>query len=178
MLANGTGLHCLESARMLRVYFIRESNMNTRNIKLVAVLLWLVSPSVFSQSADYNAALAEALGADDYGMKTYVMVILTTGSVEISDKTERDKVFAGHFSNMNKLAEAKKLVVAGPFSNARPKRGLFILNVNNIAAAEALVQSDPAVQAGVFNYELSVLYSSAALMLVNDNHKTLQKTSM
>jgi len=118
------------------------------------------------------------VGADDYGMKPYVMVILKTGTAEITDKAERDKVFAGHFSNMKKLAEAQKLVVAGPFSDAAPKRGLFILNVNNIEAAEEIVKTDPAVAAGVFDYELSLLYSSAALMLVNENHKKLQKKAM
>ncbi|MBT1449448.1 hypothetical protein KJ365_01025 [Glaciecola sp. XM2] len=148
--------------------------------RCIVLLLSLLAISThsLSQSNEYDEALANKLGADEYGMKSYVMVILTTGSVEIEDKQTRDKVFAGHFENMSKLATQQLLAVAGPFSNAAPKRGLFILNVDNIEEAEKLVNTDPAVQAGVFDYELSLLYSSAALMLVNENHKSLQKTQM
>jgi hypothetical protein len=46
------------------------------------------------------------------------------------------------------------------------------------SAAEAIVKTDPAVAAGIFDYDLSLLYSSAALMLVNENHKKLQKKAM
>lgn len=152
--------------------------MHQLTLRIFSVLLISLTFSSYSQSEHYDGELATALGADDYGMKMYVMVILKTGANEISDKAERDKVFAGHFSNMGKLAAEDKLVVAGPFSGAAPKRGLFILNVDNIEAAEAIVKTDPAVAAGVFDYELSLLYSSAALMMVNDNHKKLQKKAM
>ena len=148
------------------------------SLLIFSVSLLIFSFSAYSQSDEYDSELAAAVGADDYGMKPYVMVILKTGTAEITDKAERDKVFEGHFSNMKKLAEAQKLLVAGPFSDSAPKRGLFILNVNNIEAAEEIVKTDPAVAAGVFDYELSLLYSSAALMLVNENHKKLQKKAM
>ena len=126
----------------------------------------------------YDDELAKEVGADEYGMKSYVLVILTTGDNTITNKQERDKAFAGHFSNMSKLAEEKKLVVAGPFVDAKPKRGLFVFNVTTLEEAEKLVNSDPAVKAGIFNYELYKVYSSAALMLVNDNHLMIQKKAM
>ncbi|MEZ6136363.1 MAG: YciI family protein [Pirellulaceae bacterium] len=126
----------------------------------------------------YNAELAEELGADEYGMKAYVFVLLKTGKVIIEEKEESQKVFAGHFANMSRLAEAGKLVLAGPFIDGEPKRGLFILNVATIAEAEALVKTDPAVAAGVFDYELTKLYSSAALMKIGEIHETVQKTKI
>jgi uncharacterized protein YciI len=147
-------------------------------LAIFSIVLSTYGVSSYSQSAEYDAELAAKVGADDYGMKPYVMVILKTGTAEITNKEVRDKLFAGHFANMSKLAQEQKLVVAGPFSDAAPKRGLFILNVDNIEAAQALVKTDPAVVAGIFDYELSLLYSSAALMLVNDNHKKLQKKAM
>lgn len=146
----------------------------TKHLIITLISLLFVS----TVSAEYDDALAKSLGADDYGMKSYVMVILTTGDKVIENKTLLNKAFAGHFENMGKLAEKKLLVVAGPFSEAKPKRGLFILNVEDLAEAEELVKTDPAVQAGVFNYELYKLYSSAALMLVNENHKKIQKVAM
>jgi uncharacterized protein YciI len=79
---------------------------------------------------------------------------------------------------MGKLAEQGLLVLAGPLMNAPPKRGLFIFNVTSLDEAKALVESDPAVKAGIFTYEMVEYYGSAALMQVNEIHNTLQKTAI
>ncbi len=128
----------------------------------------------------FNAELAKELGADPYGMRSYVFATLLTGPKDatITDKAERDALFAGHFSNMKKLAEEGKLVLAGPFMEAPPKRGLFILNVETLEEAEALVQSDPSIAAGIFKVEFVKYYGSAALMQVNDVHQTIQEKKM
>lgn len=133
--------------------------------------------SAESEAPDYNAELAEALGADDYGMRSYVFVTLKTGPNDalITDEAERAELFKGHFSNMSRLADDGKLVLGGPFIDAAPKRGLFIFNVESIEAAKALTQSDPAFAAGVFTADYDKYYGSAALMQVNGVHKTLQK---
>jgi len=129
-------------------------------------------------SAEYDADLAESLGADEYGMKSYVFVVLKTGKTTIDDKQKSKEIFAGHFANMTRLAKEGKLVVAGPFVEGRPKRGLYIFNVTTIEAAEELVNTDPAVQAGILDYELTKLYCSAALMKINEIHSTIQKTKI
>lgn len=133
-----------------------------------------------SHASEYNEALAEELGADDYGMKSYVLVILQTGEKdsEIVDKEERGEYFKGHFANMSRLAEEGKLVLAGPLAENAPNRGLFILNVGSLEEAEKLVKTDPAVKAGIFTYSLSKYYGSAALMKVNEIHKSIQKKSI
>ncbi len=123
---------------------------------------------------NYNAELAGELGADEYGMKRYVFVLLKTGAVTIEDKEESGKVFAGHFANMSRLGKEGKLVVAGPFVEGDSKRGLFILNVTTIEDAEKLVNTDPAIAAGVLDYELTKLYCSAALMKISEIHETVQ----
>jgi len=129
---------------------------------------------------EFNAELAKELGADAYGMRPYVFATLLTGpnDASITDEDERSKLFAGHFSNMGKLADEGKLVLAGPFMDAPPKRGLFILNVETIAEAEALVQTDPSIAAGIFKVEFAKYYGSAALMQVNAVHKTIQEKKM
>lgn len=126
----------------------------------------------------YDAELAKKLGADEYGMKSYVFCILKTGKEEIDDPVESKEIFAGHFSNMGRLAKEGKLVVAGPFEDGAPKRGLFIFNVTTLKEAEELVNTDPAVKAGVFEYELTKLYCSAALMKINELHGKIQKTKI
>jgi uncharacterized protein YciI len=126
----------------------------------------------------FNAELAKELGADEYGMKRYVFVLLKTGKVKIEDKAESGKVFAGHFANMSRLAKEGKLVMAGPFIEGETKRGLFVLNVTTIEDAEKLVKTDPAVAAGVLDYELTKLYCSAALMKVTEIHETIQKSKI
>ena len=88
----------------------------------------------------------------------------------------RDDIFAGHFANIGRLADAGKLAVAGPFEkNDRNYRGLYIFNVPTIEEAEKLVVLDPAVKAGVFVPELTLWYASAGLMGVNDIHKRISK---
>lgn len=127
---------------------------------------------------DYDAKLAKQLGADEYGMKSYVFCVLKTGKTKIEDPEKSKEVFAGHFANMGRMAKDGKLVVAGPFVEGAPKRGLYIFNVATIEEAEALVKSDPAVKAGVFEYELTKLYCSAALMKINEIHGKIQKTKI
>lgn len=133
--------------------------------------------TVFSQeNKDFDAKLAKDAGADDYGMKTYVFCILKTGSNATATAEERQKYFEGHMANINKLAEEKKLVVAGPFmKNDKNYRGIFIFNCTTIEEAKALVDSDPAVAANIFEAELTLWYSSAALMMVNENHNKIAK---
>ena len=129
------------------------------------------------KSPNYNVELAKKLGADERGMRMYVMCILKTGPKDAEVKgQERQNIFAGHFANINKLAEEGKLAVAGPFEkNDRTYRGLYIFSVPTIEEAEKLVVLDPAVKAGVFVPEMTLWYGSASLMATPEIHKTLEK---
>ncbi|WDI30781.1 YciI family protein [Hyphococcus flavus] len=128
----------------------------------------------------YDAALAEELGADDYGMRSYIFVMLRTGpaDAEITDAERRNELFAGHFANIRNLAEEGKLVLAGPLSNGTNERGLYVLNVETIEDAQALMENDPTIVAGVFTAEYINFYGSAALMKLNDIHAKIQKTAV
>ena len=114
--------------------------------------------------ASYDSTLAKQLGADDYGMKAYVLCLLKTGSATIKDKEQVSKHFAGHMANIEHLVQQGQLIVAGPLGkNEKSYRGIFIFNVSKIETAKALVMSDPAVKAGLLDYELYQWYGSAAL---------------
>ena len=147
-----------------------------KHLPFLLLALALVCPAIAQEPA-FDPELAKRLGADERGMKTYVLCILKTGPKDAEIKgDERKKVFAGHFENIGRLADEGKLVVAGPFGkNDKSFRGLYIFNVATIEEAEKLVMLDPAVQAGVFVPDLTLWYGSAAMMVVNDTHKRIEK---
>ncbi|HAY3562098.1 TPA: hypothetical protein JRW62_001084 [Elizabethkingia meningoseptica] len=141
------------------------------------ILLLVVITKAQTQTSVYNEKLANELGADKYGMKKYMFVILKTGKTNITDKTRMPELMRGHLSNIGKLAEEGKLTVAGPFleKNDKNYRGLFIINSDSKEATEKLLQSDPAIAAGVFDVEIYPWYGSAALPTYLENHKKVSK---
>ena len=145
----------------------------------ISLALIASSCGTTKQSAEtkYDAQLAQKLGADELGMKMYVLVILKTGDTKIEDKALRDSLFRGHFANINKLADEGKLVVAGPLEkNENQYRGIFILDVKTFAEAGLLLQNDPTVSQGIFKPEMYEWYGSAALPVYMQTHKKIQKS--
>ncbi len=133
---------------------------------LVSLIFSLITLSSVSQKTNpnYDSTLAQKLGADDYGMKKYVLVILKTGSNTTDDKKIKDSLFAGHMDNINRLVKINKLVVAGPLTkNEKNYRGIFILDVKTFEEANALLQTDPAIREKLLAAELYQWYGSAAL---------------
>lgn len=145
---------------------------------LIIALLSLLVVSVYGQSDNprYDKALADSLGADDYGMKPYVLVMLKTGSNKVEDKPTLDSLFRGHMANIHRLADNGKLVVAGPLKkNDKTYRGIFIFNVRTIEEASALLQTDPAIQSKMLDAELYQWYGSAALPEYLKYHERIEK---
>lgn len=114
---------------------------------------------------NYDKALAEKLGGDDYGMKSYFLVILKTGGNTTTNKEYVNESFKGHLQNINRLAKEGILVVAGPIGkNDKSYRGIFILqNINTIEDAKILLLTDPAISNGLLDYDIFTWYGSAAL---------------
>lgn len=133
---------------------------------LIFSLIMIFYFSSFGQitNPNYNSLLAQKLGADEYGMKSYILVILKTGINKTTDKEFIDRCFKGHFNNINRLVELKKLIVAGPLGkNENAYRGIFILDTSNLEEAKELLQSDPAINENLLEAELYNWYGSAAL---------------
>src|SRR5262249_30072250 len=87
-------------------------------------------PEAPKPNPKFDADLARKYGADENGMKTYVLAILKTGKADVAPGKGRDEIFKGHFANIRRLAAEGKLAVAGPFgTNGSGLRGIFILNV-------------------------------------------------
>lgn len=96
-----------------------------------------------------DAELAQKLGADDYGMKTYVLAVLKTGKTRISDPKEADRLQNEHLKNIIRLSEEGKLALVGPFLEGGDPRGAFVFDVKTIDEAKKLVETDPAINAGI-----------------------------
>ena len=95
-------------------------------------------------------------------IKQFWLVVLKTGpkDKEITDTAQRNKIFAGHFGNMERLYNEGILKVAGPFGkNDFTWRGLFILDCKTKEEAENYVKTDPSVMAGVFIVDIVPWFS-------------------
>ena len=148
-----------------------------KTVYFILLMTLAISNHSFAQKSSYDESLAKQLQADDYGMKTYVMAILLAGDrVNEYSPDQRAEIQKGHMANINRLAENGKLILAGPFIDGKEKRGIFLFNVSTKEEAEALTNTDPAIQAGVLKMELIEWYASAVLQLLPEAHKKVQKT--
>src|SRR5262245_16983871 len=123
----------------------------------------------------YDADLAKRLGADERGMRSYVMCFLKTGPLKVDDPQKKAELMKGHFGMIERLAKERKLVLAGPFSDGGELRGIYVFDVPSIEDAKTLTESDPSIKEGYFKVEFVKWYGSAALREVNDIHARIAK---
>lgn len=146
----------------------------------IIFLVFLLSTGITMRAQNpgikYDKALADSLGADEYGMKSYMFVILKTGKKTVEDKKLRDSLFKGHMDNIGRLVREGKLIVAGPIGeNEMNYRGIFIFNVATREELDKLLKTDPTIQNGIFDVEVFNWYGSAALPTYLPNHDKIQK---
>ena len=80
---------------------------------------------------------------------TVYLAFLVRGEKWTAEKTpQTEEIQKAHLANIGRLAEMKKLVVAGPFGDNGNLRGIFVFRVNSLEEARALTLTDPAVKAG------------------------------
>lgn len=136
------------------------------------------SGQTLPDSTAYDAALAEEYGADDYGMKKYIFAFLYRGENTSVDADRAMELQRAHLENIQRMAREGKLVLAGPFFGNEDLRGIYIFNVPTLEEAEALTNSDPAIEAGVLRMELKEWYGAAALMAVNQLNEQVTRKSI
>lgn len=96
----------------------------------------------------------------------FTLVYLTTGPKSAGQSPEdSQKIFAGHMANMQRMANAGELVIAGPFDKPRDKawRGIFVYDTPDLDVARRWAASDPGVIAGVFTPIIRPLRAPAAI---------------
>ena len=133
---------------------------------ILTILILFATTTVSAQKSNpkYDADLAKKLQADDYGMKSFVFVILKTGTNKTTDQEFINACFASHMKNTDNLVKERKMVVAGPMSkNKENYRGIFILAVDAIEKAKKLLKIDKAISENLLEAVYYDWYGSAAL---------------
>ena len=102
---------------------------------------------------------------------------ITASIAAVSTYKSASKVITKNFKGEEILRQT--IINNTPFyGNDDDLKGIYIFNVETIEEAEALTNSDPAIKAGSLRMELKKWYGSAALLEVNQIHKTLTKKSI
>ena len=123
-----------------------------KNFAWVLAVLFLASGA---------AAEEPNVGPGGYEMTTYYVGFLYRGAKWTPEETaETRKLQEEHMANIQKMAAAGKLVIAGPFVDNGDLRGLYVFRVASAEEAKALVESDPAVKAGRLRFELHAWYAA------------------
>ena len=130
------------------------------------------------EAITFDSLKAAKYGADQYGMKAYVIAFLKKGPNRPTDSIHATELQRAHLDNIGKLAEEGKLVLAGPFFGNDSLRGIYVFNVSTIEEAKLLTETDPAIQYGSLKMELKQWYGSAALMEVNQIHESIAKINI
>ena len=138
-----------------------------RSTTLILACAALLGPVHMGAQAPPAPAQTGAAPAPPPDMRVYYMVFLRRGPAWTSAVTpETTKVNQGHRANIDRLTKEGLMVVAGPFegtSGDRALTGIFILRVPSMEAARAAVETDPAVKAGRFVYEVVPWWGPATL---------------
>jgi uncharacterized protein YciI len=101
----------------------------------------------------------------------YTLVYLKSGRSGPLPADQQREVFAGHFSNMERLARAGHLLLAGPFGRQRSEpelRGIFVLDTADRDEATTMAETDPGFRAGVFALEYHDFATAAPLRRLNE----------
>ena len=130
-----------------------------------------IASILFSLASFCPAQDKQANGTPEYEMTTYVMGLLRKGpNWGAGTKEESQRIQDGHLANIRKMAEAGKLIVAGPMMDDGDLRGIFIFKAKSPDEVRAMTDDDPAVKAGRLVVELHPWFAAAGLR-VNDPRK-------
>jgi uncharacterized protein len=95
-------------------------------------------------------------------LSTYYICLLRKGPKWTSEETpELEEMQAQHMAHISSLVASGAKIAAGPVDDESDIRGFSIFRTATLAKAQALAESDPAVQAGRFIVELHAWHTPA-----------------
>jgi uncharacterized protein YciI len=110
-------------------------------VMTVEVRPWYGPKNWFHLPGSYDVTTPAALDP-------LILGFLVRGPNTSQDKAAAAEIQKGHLAYMDALHKKGTLLVAGPFGDTLPARGLVIYRVKTVAEAQALAAEDPAVKAG------------------------------
>lgn len=99
---------------------------------------------------------------DPPSMCQYFVALLYSGPSRHGDDAEVQQIQAAHIGRIKELIASGEMVVAGPFDGGE-LRGMFIYDVASMEQAQALADSDPAIQAGRLRAEIHAWWGPTSL---------------
>ena len=144
----------------------------------IGCVFWMAIGIGQNNIVNFDESLAASMGADEYGMKSYFLVLLQTGNATEFSEEETSKHFLSHLQNIIKYTAQKKIIVSGPVGkNEAGLRGSFIYNVATEQEVTQILQEDGAIVSGLLKAEILPWYGSAALPTYLETHAKIQKKS-
>lgn len=121
-----------------------------RRGRYFAGVLCLLGLATVCLAGQHEAKQGEAMHATPpEGMTAYYVGLVRRGPKWSAESTpESARIQKEHLAHMGAMAEAGKLVGAGPITDGGDLRGIFIFEVASAAEAKALTDGDPAVETG------------------------------
>ncbi len=110
----------------------------------------------------------------EHARTRYVFTYLKTGPSSSGHTPERkQEIFKQHMANIQRLAEKRQLLIAGPFAKPSDStwRGIFVFDVPTVAEAQSLVATDEGVAAGEFSVECVEMSTTPRLRQYFDIYK-------
>jgi uncharacterized protein YciI len=125
---------------------------------------WILAAAVAGSIGLAGRASAEDV--EGFEMTTYYVGFLYRGPKWTPEVTpESSRLQDAHMANIRRMAAEGKLLVAGPFADDGPLRGMYVFKVATKEESEALAQSDPAVQAGRLRFELHPWFAAKNIVV-------------
>lgn len=139
----------VSNAGDLRSLVLIKSEKPDEAAALIAELPLVKSGRLKPEALTWFAARAFIKPVSKIEQETkYVFGMLVTGPNNSHTPEEVKQIQAGHMGHINKMHEAGKLAIAGPFAGGGNRRGVFLFKLDTLEAAQALAADDPAVKAG------------------------------
>ena len=104
------------------------------HLSALAIFLLVVSAWLQAQSAE--------------GAQYFLVLLKRPENAPQLSREAGERLQERHLANIRKLHAEHKLVIAGPFTDDTPLRGIFVLVADSLAQAQEWTNSDPAIKAG------------------------------
>lgn len=130
-------------------------------MKLLTVLACIIGslPLVAQRTFTHTAS------DTTYTMKQYFFVMYSRGDAAPLDSATSAVKLQEHLAYQDEQAKRGLIVMAGPFGDDGPWRGILLYDVDTKEEVEGYLKGDPLVQAGRLKYEIHPWYGAVGTRL-------------